>query len=147
NIRSPPFCKSRENRKPDSLCELTHAQAVHHTCAVNLDRAHADAKIEGDDLVRLAAHQSLENLSLARTERVDQCRSCGYIAGSVLPHAIAQRGLNRRNQCIVAVGLFNEVHSPRLHRADGSLNITLTSYHNDRQIRIDRKKVNAHLQA
>jgi hypothetical protein len=61
---------------------------------VNLDRAHADAKIEGDDLVRLAAHQSLENLSFARTERVDQCRSFGYIVGSVLPHAIVQRGLN-----------------------------------------------------
>ena len=52
NIRSPPFCKARENRKPDSLGELTHAQAVHHTGAVNLDRAHADTKIEGDDLVR-----------------------------------------------------------------------------------------------
>jgi hypothetical protein len=61
-----------------------HAQAVHHTRAVNLDCAHTDTEIEGNDLVWLPGHQRLENLALAWTERIDQrCRSSNFI-GSAL---------------------------------------------------------------
>lgn len=114
---------------------------------MNLDRSHTDTKTEGNDLVWLPGHKRLKNLPLAWTERIDQRRRHSNIIGPVHRRAGLQRGLNRRYQGVVTVGLFNEVDSTRLHRADRGLHVTLSRHHNDRQVRVYQPKTSMNLEA
>src|ERR1700760_2041289 len=57
-----------QDREANGIGELPCPEALHHTRAMDLDRPHADAEIEGDHLVRASRQQTIENFPLARTK-------------------------------------------------------------------------------
>jgi len=62
---------------------------------MDLNRAHADAEVESNLLVRSTRNQGVKNLPLTRTERRDAVSSLGGLPTPVRPAAPRQRHLYR----------------------------------------------------
>src|SRR5258705_1944112 len=122
------------NAQADSLGELAHSKPLHHARPVNLDRAYADTEMVSDQLVRVAGHQSVKNLPLARTEGCDPPDGVGDIAVAIGADFVPERRLDRPEQSMIAVWLLQEICCARLHRANSRLNISLGGHDNDRQV-------------
>jgi len=108
---------------------LTHSQPLHHARPVHLDRAHADPEIKSDQLVRPARQQSVKNFPFARTESRDPLDGVGDIEIGMA--FFSKRGLNRLEQSVIAVWLFQKIGGACLHRANSRLNISLSGDDNN----------------
>jgi hypothetical protein len=97
---------------------------------VDLDRAHADPEIVGDQLVRSPGQLPVKNFPFPRTESCDAPDGVGDIEIG-FP---AQRRLNRPKQSFIALLLFNEIGCARLHRANGRLDVSLACHYNNCEI-------------
>jgi hypothetical protein len=114
---------------------------------MDLDRAHADSEIECDQLVRPARQQPVKNFPLARTESGDPPRGVGdieFMIGAVFP---GKHRLDRPEQGMIAVRLFQKVGCARLHRANGRLDIALTGHDNHREVGSHLEKLRLDIQS
>ena len=114
----------RDDAQAYDLCELTHSQPLDHARAVDIDRAHADSEVIGDQLVRLTRQQSLKNFALARTESPHPPGGVGDIVVAIGLGPFAEGHLDRPEQSMVAVWLLQEIGCARVHRANSRLNIS-----------------------
>jgi len=104
---------------------------------VHLDGAHADAQIEGDDLVRVADGEGIENLPLARAERGNPLSCCrGFAIPSRRPR-YSQGPPDRAEEAFIVTRLFDEIDRTRLHRLHGGRYIAVAGHHDDRQTKTE----------
>jgi hypothetical protein len=126
-------CRRGLHRQTNCFGEATDTQSLQHPGAVHLDGSHADAQIQGDDLVPVADGECIENLPLARAERRNPLSRCrGFAIPSRWPR-YSQRLLDRAEEAFIVTRLLNEIDRTRLHCLHGCRYIAVPGHHDDRQ--------------
>jgi hypothetical protein len=127
-------CRWRNGRRKggERFGELTHAQALHHGRAVNLDRAHAEAELMSDHLVRAPVNQPLEDFAFVWAKGVDLTLGIGHLFGANGCASAREAGLDCSQQCFLAVWFLQEVDRAHFHGADRDLDISLGRHDDDR---------------
>ena len=106
---------------------------LHDSRAVGFDRLLADPQLAGDLLVKPAGDDECEHLRLAWRESRDPSFDLGDPGSLVQIADILLDGPTHRfQQNIGAIGLSDEIHRARLHRADASRDVTVPSDEDDR---------------
>jgi len=100
---------------------------------MDLNRAHADAEVESNLLVRSTRNQGVKNLPLTRTERRDPVSSLGGRARPVRPAPPGQRPLDGAQQHVFLEWLLDEVDGAGLHGLHGGLNVALAGHDDNGQ--------------
>ena len=128
--------RSRESKglgHPDQPGEGIGLHLLHDSRAVGFDRLLADPQLAGDLLVKPAGDDECEHLRLAWRESRDPSFDLGDPGSLVQIADILLDGPTHRfQQNIGAIGLSDEIHRARLHRADASRDVTVPSDEDDR---------------
>jgi hypothetical protein len=101
---------------------------------VNLDGSGANAEVIGDGFVGKTLRQAIEDIALARSQRL---QADGRIAYPVLGRALAVEAaiafLERGKERILLERLFDEIDRAALHRPHRQADVAMTGHDDHRQ--------------
>jgi hypothetical protein len=103
---------------------------------MHFDRAHTDAKFEGNDFVGPACNQCVEDLTLAPAEDCDPTRRHQFLADTLIQSDVRECGVKGQEQHLMVDRLFYEVECTVLHRGHCTVDIALPAEHNCRNTNV-----------
>jgi hypothetical protein len=113
--------------------DRARAHLVHDVRAVNLDRAFAQAEIDGDDLVRLAVDDERHDFAFARCERVEAALEIGVLLQlRAILCVLLECAVDAVDQVLIAKRFLQKVVRAVLHRLHGHRNVAVPSDEDDR---------------
>ncbi len=105
---------------------------LHHARAMQLHRSLADAKIHRNDLVCVAANDTLHDVRLARSQQRQAITHCCFLLVRGAPLLVElQRLVNAIDQILIAKRLLHEIACTGLHCIHRHRHITVTRDEDD----------------